>query len=68
MWDKLVQLRAVTYRHRHMSQPFSLGVLRHHSRQSERESVTEGAPKHYVVCLDCGKHFDCDWSQMQAVN
>lgn len=21
----------------------------------------------YVVCLDCGRHFDYDWSQMRVV-
>jgi hypothetical protein len=22
---------------------------------------------HYIVCLDCGKHFSYDWSKMQIV-
>jgi len=29
--------------------------------------VGHGGPSHYVVCLDCGKKFSYDWSNMRVV-
>ncbi len=68
MWDRMLQLLAVSCRHGHLSQPFSAGSSsRHDSSHTEWEAVTGDAAGHYVVCLDCGKHFTYDWSQMRVM-
>ena len=35
------------------------------SRKGGNESVTTAS--HYVVCLECGKKFTYDWSEMRIV-
>jgi hypothetical protein len=68
MWDKVLQLLAVNCRHGHISQPFSAGPSsRHDSSHTEWEVVTGNTAGHYVVCLDCGKHFAYDWSRMRVM-
>ena len=68
MWDKVLQLLAVSCRHGHLSQPFpAISTRRNDARHAEWESVTDDASGHYVVCLDCGKHFTYDWSQMRVM-
>jgi hypothetical protein len=68
MWDKVLQLLAVSCRHRHVSQPFSAASSsRNTSSYIDWEPVSAVGPVHYVVCLDCGKHFAYDWSQMRLV-
>jgi hypothetical protein len=51
-----------------MSLPFSPA---HSSRKiSPAEEWDRIAPSQtgiYVVCLDCGRHFDYDWSRMKVV-
>ncbi len=68
MLEKVLQLLAVSCRHRHTSQPFtaasSYASAATHS--SDWETVGNG-PSHYVVCLDCGKKFAYDWSEMRIV-
>ncbi len=68
MWDRLLQLLPVGCRLRHMSLPFSPA---HSSRKiSPAEEWDRIAPSQtgiYVVCLDCGRHFDYDWSRMKVV-
>ena len=68
MWDRVLQLLAVSCRHGHLSQPFSAGSSQPaRLRHTEWEAVTGDASGHYVVCLDCGKHFAYDWSQMRVM-
>jgi hypothetical protein len=70
MWDKVLQLLAVSCRHRHISQPFPAGLSnnsRRSSRDTEWEPVSPAPAGHYVVCLDCGKHFDYDWTRMRVL-
>ena len=68
IWDKVLQLLAVSCRHRHISQPFSaISSSRLHCGQSEWESISQSESGLYVVCLDCGKHFAYDWSQMRVM-
>jgi len=67
MWGKVFQLLAGC-RHRHISQPFSaVSSSRQHSGHSEWESISQSESGLYVVCLDCGKHFAYDWSQMRMM-
>jgi len=68
MWDKVLQLLAVSCRHSHLSQPFpAVPFNPHRSRHTEWEAVTDDTSHHYVVCLECGKHFTYDWSQMRVM-
>lgn len=67
MWDRVLQFLAVTCSHRHISQPFSAASPARHDSHSEWENVSQTRSGHYVVCLDCGKHFDYDWARMQVV-
>lgn len=68
MWDLLLQLLPVGCRHRHMSLPFSsASSSRKTSAAREWDNVSQSDAGIYVVCLDCGKHFDYDWSQMRVV-
>jgi len=49
-----------------MSLPFSASP-RKTSAESPWETISEEKSGPYVVCLDCGKHFDYDWSKMRVV-
>jgi hypothetical protein len=65
MVNKLLQLLAIRCSHKKLSQPFAASAV--------RRTVNSGwdapspAAQHYVVCLDCGRKFDYDWSQMRVV-
>jgi hypothetical protein len=51
-----------------MSLPFSNSTAtRKHSDGSPWEKISSEDSKPYVVCLDCGKHFEYDWSRMRVV-
>ena len=68
MWEKVLQLLAASCRHGHLSQPFPASRSGTHSHShTEWEAVTGDGAGHYVVCLDCGKHFVYDWSRMQLI-
>jgi len=69
MWDQILQLLPVGCRHRHMSLPFSSAssIRRTSSSSSAWDAVAAEESKPYVVCLDCGKHFDYDWANMRVV-
>ena len=66
MRERVLQLLAMSCWHRHLSQPFSLPP----PRTSAANSYNTPRPyrsKPYVVCLDCGRHFDYDWNRMQLL-
>ena len=68
MWERVLQLLAVHCRHNNLSKPFSAASSsRYDSGHSEWESVSGEKSAPYVVCLDCGRHFDYDWSRMQVM-
>jgi hypothetical protein len=68
MWERVLQLLAVSCRHRHISQPFSAASLEHDdSSHGEWERVKQASSGHYVVCLACGKRFGYDWSKMRIM-
>jgi len=67
MLDRVLQLLAITCRHRNTSQPFATAAAgERHSGSAEWEEVGSGAA-HYVVCLDCGKKFAYDWQNMRML-
>ncbi len=49
-----------------MSLPFSNTSPRKKSSDSW-ETISDTGSHPYVVCLDCGKHFDYDWANMRVV-
>jgi hypothetical protein len=55
MWATVLQFVTAACRHRHLSQPFS----------SENDDTRTIRSSHYVVCLECGRHFGYDWDQMR---
>jgi hypothetical protein len=68
MWNRLLQLLPVGCRHRNTSLPFSTAPTRRkNANQEEWDLISPSDNGIYVVCLDCGKHFDYDWSQMRVV-
>lgn len=69
MWDLLLDLLPVGCRHRHMTLPFSAVSSRSKATipALHCENVSEEKSGPYVVCLDCGRHFDYDWSRMRIV-
>ncbi len=66
MFEKILQLLAVTCRHKRTSQPFTAAAAVAVGSKSSWEPVGKG-PSHYVVCLDCGKKFNYDWRNMRIV-
>jgi len=59
---------ALGCRHRHISQPFSaVSTSRQRFDHIEWENISQSESGLYVVCLDCGKHFVYDWSQMRMM-
>jgi predicted transcriptional regulator len=64
MVERILQLLSVKCAHRRTSQPFTASTAAS-SATAQWESVT--AASHYVVCLECGKKFTYDWSEMRIV-
>ncbi len=65
MLHKLMQFFGVLCRHRHLSHPFAAASPS--PRSDDWDSIGQGAAEHYVVCLDCGRKFAYDWSNMRVV-
>lgn len=66
MFEKILQLLAISCRHKHTSQPFAAAVASATAPSAEWETVGDG-PSHYIVCLDCGKKFAYDWANMRMM-
>lgn len=65
MFEKLLQLLAITCRHSHTSKPFA-AQIQSSSSNADWERVEAGGVTHYVVCFDCGKKFAYDWKNMRV--
>ncbi len=66
MLEKVLQLLAISCRHRNTSQPFTAAMPTASRMAGDWETVGSG-PSHYVVCLDCGKKFPYDWQNMRRI-
>jgi len=66
MLNRILDFLPLGCRHRHMSLPFSNTSSRKKSSDPWEKVSGEGSQP-YVVCLDCGKHFDYDWANMRVV-
>ena len=68
MWKMVLQLLATGCWHRHLSQPFSPRPPRNLLDSSLGIPILPPyRSETYVVCLDCGRHFDYDWARMRLV-
>ena len=67
MFEKVLNLLSFGCRHAHLSVPFSMDVARQHKAHLDWTEELPHGCSHYVVCLDCGKRFGYDWSEMKVV-
>jgi hypothetical protein len=68
MFRKLFQIFTLRCRHNRMTQPFTTATPEDYSRTTDWQPVsTTTSMSHYVVCLDCGRKFGYDWSQMRTI-
>ena len=67
MIRKLFDALSLGCHHRRISKPFAAAKAQS-SGSSEWETVgASTGGSHYVVCLECGKKFGYDWSQMKMI-
>jgi len=67
MLGKILQIFAISCRHKNTSQPFAAAAPRAASN-SGWDPVPSGTQQHYVVCLDCARKFEYDWNRMRIVS
>lgn len=65
MVNKLLQFLAIRCAHKKLSLPFAASSGER-SANSAWDSPSPAA-KHYVVCLECGRKFEYDWTEMRVV-
>lgn len=68
MVNRLLQFLSIRCSHKNLSQPFAAsapGVARR-AANSGWDAPTPPA-RHYVVCLDCGRKFEYDWTNMRVI-
>jgi hypothetical protein len=67
MVNRLLQFLSIRCSHKKLTQPFAA------SAPAARRAANSGwdAPtppaQHYVVCLDCGRKFEYDWTNMRVI-
>lgn len=66
MVNKILQLLSIRCSHRKLTQPFAASTPVRRAVNSDWDTPTP-ASQHYVVCLDCGKKFQYDWSNMRVM-
>jgi hypothetical protein len=67
MFQRLFQFLSLGCHHRRISKPFAAARAQS-SSGGEWDSVHgQVGGSHYVVCLECGKKFGYDWSQMKMI-
>jgi hypothetical protein len=67
MLERVLQFLGFFCRHRHTSQPFSAAVETSDASSVDWNPVQSINAGHYIVCLDCGKHFSYDWAKMRII-
>ncbi len=66
MLQKLFQVLSLGCHHRRISKPFAAARTQS-SSGGEWDTLQAQSGGHYVVCLECGKKFGYDWSQMKML-
>ena len=68
MFRKMLQVLTFKCRHNRTTQPFVSASTPDYERSVDWQPVsTTTSMSHYVVCLDCGRKFGYDWSQMRVI-
>jgi hypothetical protein len=68
MVDKILRMLSIRCSHKKISQPFAASATTGRRSSSSADWDTPAAASsHYVVCLDCGRKFDYDWSNMRMI-
>ena len=68
MFRKLFEALSLGCHHRRISKPFAAAAAVRSSSAGEWDAVdSRQRGDHYVVCLECGKKFGYDWSQMKMI-
>ncbi len=67
MLQRLFQALSLGCHHRRMSKPFAAAKTSHSSTGDWDSLEQQTGGSHYVVCLECGKKFGYDWSQMKLI-
>jgi hypothetical protein len=67
MVEKILQMLRMACPHKNMSHPFASGSSTSQGKKGDWEPVGPNTGGHYVVCLDCGRKFNYDWSKMKVV-
>jgi len=68
MFRKLLNFFTFRCRHTNVTQPFASAIPVDYERHTDWQPVsTTTSMSHYVVCLDCGRKFGYDWSQMRTI-
>jgi len=65
MLEKMLNLFGC--RHAHLSVPFSMETARQNQAHLDWAEELPSGCSHYVVCLECGRRFGYDWSEMKVV-
>jgi hypothetical protein len=66
MVNKLLQFLAIRCSHKKLSQPFAASSSARRPTNSAWDAPSPAA-QHYVVCLDCGRKFEYDWTHMRVI-
>jgi hypothetical protein len=68
MFNKILQLLSIRCAHRKLSQPFAAFTPAPAAAVNADWDSPRPVPRHYVVCLDCGRKFDYDWANMRVTS
>jgi hypothetical protein len=68
MLGKILQIFAISCRHKNTSQPFTAAPVTPKSSADSSWGPVPTGSQHYVVCLDCARKFDYDWNEMRIVS
>ena len=68
MFGKILQIFAISCRHKNTSQPFAAAAPRSASASNSGWDPVPSGTQHYVVCLDCARKFEYDWNRMKIVS
>lgn len=67
MFQKLFEMLSFGCHHRRISKPFAAARQTSSSGGDWDKVGSQPSGGHYVVCLECGKKFGYDWSQMKMI-
>ena len=67
MVNRILQMLSIRCSHKKLSQPFAASPTTGPRRASSNWDTPAAPSAHYVVCLDCGRKFEYDWSNMRMM-